>query len=69
MLAAVPQTALVRQADVARVFAVVNKRIEERIVQTGSEREGRIAVLSGVKVGENVVVNPGPDVRDGAQVQ
>lgn len=68
-LAAVPTSALVKKDEVARVFAVVNKRIEERIVQTGAERDGRTAVLSGVKVGDSVVVSPGPDVRDGAQVQ
>jgi len=66
---AVPSASLVKQADVTRVFAVVNKRIEERIVQTGAEKDGMTAVLGGVKAGENVVLSPGPDVRDGAQVQ
>lgn len=65
----VPTTALVKQGDVTRAFAVVNKRIEERILQTGAEREGTIAVLVGLKPGDQVVVSPGPDVRDGAQVQ
>jgi membrane fusion protein, multidrug efflux system len=68
-LAAVPSAALVKQADVTRAFAVVNKRIEERIVQTGSERDGKTAILAGLKVGDSVVVSPSPDVRDGAQVQ
>lgn len=67
--AAVPASAIVKQAEGARVFAVVNKRVEERIVKTGSERDGKIAVLTGLKVGDSVVVAPGPDVRDGAQVQ
>ncbi|MBX3213327.1 MAG: efflux RND transporter periplasmic adaptor subunit [Labilithrix sp.] len=68
-LPAIPLTALVKQSDVARAFAVVEKRVEERIVQTGSERDGKIAVLAGLKPGEQVVVSPGPDVRDGAEVQ
>jgi hypothetical protein len=51
------------------VFAVVDKRVQERIVQTGGERGGTTAILAGVKVGEQVVVSPSPDVRDGAQVQ
>jgi membrane fusion protein (multidrug efflux system) len=67
-LASVPSNALVKQAEITRVFAVVNKRVEERIVQTGSERDGKTAVLAGVKTGESVVLSPGPDVRDGAQV-
>ena len=66
---AVPTTALMKQEDVTRAFAVVNKRVEERIVQTGSEREGMTAILVGLKPGEQVVLSPGPDVRDGAQVQ
>jgi membrane fusion protein, multidrug efflux system len=68
-LSVVPSNALQKHADVTRAFAVVNKRVEERIVQTGSERDGKIAVLAGLKPGESVVVSPGPDVRDGAQVQ
>ncbi len=68
-LPAAPTAALVKQGDVTRAFVVVNKRIEERIVQTGSEREGATAVLVGLKPGDQVVLSPGPDVRDGAQVQ
>jgi membrane fusion protein (multidrug efflux system) len=67
-LAAVPSNALVKDAQLTRIFTVVNKRVEERIVQTGSERDGKTAVLVGVKSGESVVIAPGPDVRDGAQV-
>jgi RND family efflux transporter MFP subunit len=66
---AVPRSAIVKQPEADRVFAVVNKRVEERIVQLGSERDGKVAVLVGVKPGESVVVSPGADVRDGAQVQ
>lgn len=65
----VPSTSLVTQNDVARVFIVVDHRVEERIVQVGSERDGNATILAGLKLGENVVVAPGPDVRDGAQVQ
>lgn len=65
----VPTTSIVKQADLTRVFAVVNKRVEERIVRIGAERDGKTAIVSGVKLGESVVVTPGTDVRDGAQVQ
>jgi hypothetical protein len=51
------------------VFVVVEKRVQERIVQVGGEREGNTAIIVGLKAGENVVVSPSPDVRDGAQVQ
>jgi hypothetical protein len=60
---------LKKDADVTKAFVVVDKRVQERIVQTGSEKDGNTAVLVGVKPGEQVVVAPGPDVRDGAKVQ
>jgi RND family efflux transporter MFP subunit len=68
-LPAVPSTSIVKHAEVARAFTVIDKRINERIVQTGAEKDGMTAVLVGLKVGEQVVTAPGPDVRDGAQVQ
>lgn len=68
-LPTVPTNALKKEADVTKAFVVVDKRVQERIVQTGSEKDGATAVLVGVKTGEQVVVAPGPDVRDGAKVQ
>lgn len=67
--AAVPKSALKRDENAARVFTVFEKRIQEHIVQTGGEKDDLVAVLVGVKPGDQVVVNPGPDVRDGAPVQ
>lgn len=68
-VATVPTTSVVRDAEIARAFAVVNKRVEERIVQVGSEKDGKIAILSGLKAGDDVVVAPTPDVHDGSLVQ
>jgi membrane fusion protein, multidrug efflux system len=65
----VPTTAIVKRGEVNRLFVVVDNRINERIVQTGAEKNGSTAILVGVKVGERVVAAPGPDVRDGALVQ
>jgi hypothetical protein len=65
----VPSAAIAKQNDVSRVFVVVQKRIAERIVQVGSEKDGMTSILAGLKVGESVVVSPGADVRDGALVQ
>lgn len=68
-LAAVPASAVRKnEAGDARVYVVVDKRIQERVVQLGGEAEGQVGVVVGVKSGENVVVKPGPDVRDGARV-
>jgi membrane fusion protein (multidrug efflux system) len=65
----VPSKAVVKVGDASRVFVVIDKRIAERIVQTGGDRDGATAVVVGLKVGETVVVGPGEDVRDGALVQ
>ena len=56
-------------ASTSRVFAVVEKVIEERIVQVGAERDGKVAVLDGLKRGELVVVSVGEQVKDGAPVK
>ena len=62
--------ALARDDTEARVFVVgPDKRIEERLVQLGESKGDVVAVLSGVRPGESVVLQPGPDVRDGARVE
>lgn len=68
-LPAVPNSALKKDAEVTKAYVVVDKRVQERIVQAGSEKEGATAILGGLKTGEQVVLAPGPDVRDGAKVQ
>lgn len=67
-LTAVPSSAIAKADVGSRVFVVVDKRVQERVVQVGGERDGLTGILAGIKPGENVVVQPGPDVRDGAQV-
>jgi len=68
-LPVVPKSALKRDESGARVFVVVDGRIQERLVQLAGDKDSVIGVAAGVKPGEAVVVQPGPDVRDGAQVQ
>jgi membrane fusion protein (multidrug efflux system) len=66
----VPTAALQRDETEARAYVVgSDKEVQERIVQLGETKGDTIAVLSGVKVGESVVLQPGPDVRDGARVE
>jgi membrane fusion protein, multidrug efflux system len=63
-----PQNA-VRKGEVASsVFAVVDGHAEERVVQTGEQRDGVIALRAGVKSGEKLIVDPGERVRDGVRV-
>jgi RND family efflux transporter MFP subunit len=67
-LPVVPKSALRQDASTTRLFAVVEGRVEERIVQVGPEREGQVAILDGLKAGETVVADPGDQVKDGVPV-
>ena len=65
----VPVSALKREGITARLFAVVDGRANERLVQVGEEKGGVVAVVSGINRGDGVVAEPGPDVRDGVRIQ
>jgi RND family efflux transporter MFP subunit len=66
----VPTSSVKRDDTEARVFVVEpTKEVQERLVQLGESKGDVVAVLSGVKAGETVVLQPGPDVRDGAHVE
>ncbi|WP_224362312.1 efflux RND transporter periplasmic adaptor subunit [Hyalangium versicolor] len=67
-LPAVPRSALVKEGSTTRLFTVVEGHIEERVIQTGPERDGLVAVLEGLKPGERVVNQPGNQVKDGTPV-
>jgi membrane fusion protein, multidrug efflux system len=68
--AVVASKALARDDTAARLFVVgTDKRVQERLVRLGETKGDVVAVLSGVRNGENVVLQPGPDVRDGARVE
>jgi membrane fusion protein (multidrug efflux system) len=64
-----PNAAIVRDDVGSRVFVVVGQSVQERIVQLGEVKGAVTAAVQGVKTGENVILNPGPDVRDGARVE
>jgi membrane fusion protein (multidrug efflux system) len=67
-LPVVPQTALKVDGVVTRAYAVAGGAVEERIVQTGPARDGVVAILDGLQVGEQVVTQPDDKVRDGIPV-
>ena len=64
----VPKASVVTDDTSSRVFVVAGAQVQERLVQLGESVGDVTAVIDGVKAGETVVVQPGPDVRDGAQV-
>ncbi len=65
----VPASCVVRDDVGARVFVVVDKQVQERLVQLGPPVGDLFSVAGGLKTGESVVAKPGPDVRDGARVE
>jgi RND family efflux transporter MFP subunit len=68
--AVVSSKALARDDTAARLFVVgSDQRVQERLVRLGETKGDLVAVLSGVRPGETVVLQPGPDVRDGARVE
>jgi membrane fusion protein (multidrug efflux system) len=66
---AVPAAAVRSDGPQRHVFVVVGDRVEDRLVQVGEARQGQVPVVDGIKQGEKVVAELGPDVRDGARVK
>ncbi|WP_437733245.1 efflux RND transporter periplasmic adaptor subunit [Sorangium sp. So ce1335] len=65
----VPRSAVVPREGRAHLFAVVDRRLEERVVQTGAEKGDAVAVLRGVRAGEAVVINPSEALQNGLAVE
>lgn len=65
----VPVSAVRREGSLNHVFVGVDGRLEDRLVQLGEERDGRVSVVDGLKAGEKVAVKVTPDLRDGIALQ
>ncbi len=65
----VPAKALVHLDTNDTVFVVVDKKLQQRTVQTGPVSGERVAILDGVKKGDVVVVAPPPNTVDGMLVE
>lgn len=65
----VPKEAIVRRDGAAGVFVVERDRARFVTVRTGPEEDGRIRVLDGLRGGEQVVLRPPEDLRDGGRVR
>ena len=64
----VPRAALRKGEVASSVFAISQGKITERIVQLGDERDGMVAIASGVMAGDRLVSAPDEKVHDGAPV-
>jgi membrane fusion protein (multidrug efflux system) len=68
-LPVVPKTSLRQDGESTRAFAIVDKHLEERLVQTGPEEGGKVAILNGLKAGDHIVANPTDKHADGQDVE
>jgi membrane fusion protein, multidrug efflux system len=67
-LPSVPARALTELDEQARLFAVVDSRLEERIVALGPKLGERVSIRRGVKEGEQVVVSDRAGLGNGRRV-
>lgn len=65
----VPKEAIRAEGTVRRLFLARNGQAFEVVVQTGVEKEGRVAVLEPIAAGEKVILTPPPGLRDGSSIQ
>ncbi len=65
----VPISAIKAEGTVKRMFLARNGQAFEVVVQTGVEKDGRIAVLEPLAAGEKVILMPPPGLRDGSSIQ
>ncbi len=65
----VPQSALKTDGDTTRLYAIVEKHAEERIVQLGPAQGDLVGIVKGVNAGERVIVKPTDQVSDGVEVE
>ena len=68
-LPVVPQSALKQDGESTRAFAVIDKHVEERLVQLGPVQGDVVAILKGLGVGERVVARPSDQISDGTEVE
>jgi multidrug efflux pump subunit AcrA (membrane-fusion protein) len=65
----VPTSSVVRRGQLSFAFALdADSRARLRPVSIGEAAGGRVEVLTGVKAGDVVVLNPPPSLTDGARV-
>lgn len=64
----VPKTSIVTRDNKSTVFVVVAGRLEQRILLLGDPTGEDVSVLRGIAAGENVVVAPSDQLRNGARV-
>jgi RND family efflux transporter MFP subunit len=65
----VPERAMRRERDGAIVFVLRDGKVERRAVAVGGTAGADVEVLSGIRSGERVVLDPPPELADGDRVR
>jgi len=65
----VSRDAIQRREGTTFVFVLEQDRVRERVVKLGIERAGRVAVLEGLKAGEEIVVSPPANLKNEDRVR
>ena len=64
----VPESAVVERGQIRSVYVVEGDMARLRFVTLGEEHDGQREVLSGLTVGERIIVRPAPQLADGGRV-
>ena len=65
----IPLATVRKDLDPPRAYAVVQGHVEERVLQLGEEMADVVAIGSGVKAGDALVLNPPKTIHDGVRVE
>jgi multidrug resistance efflux pump len=65
----VASSAILREEGRSYVYKVTDGQAVRTEVRTGDEHGGRVTIESGLNAGDSVVVEPSPDLTDGAAVE
>ena len=67
--AVVPATALREEGSTKHIFVVSQKKLEERVVETGEQVGDIVAIAKGVAPGDVIVARNGSELKDGTSVE
>lgn len=63
-----PKSAILEKNGLGFVYAVVDRRLEERVVQTGAAKGDLVGIERGVKAGDKIVAKPTEALHNGQAV-
>jgi RND family efflux transporter MFP subunit len=64
----IPEAAISAFVGLEKAFVVKGEKAEERSITTGRHKNGTVEILSGIKAGDRVILNPG-NMRSGQLVK